>query len=82
MPGEWLSQGGIFPGGKIIGLGRKLPNSLNSAKLGPINLRGSGCNPRFPDDGLFQRGYTHHAVLTGWGVDGPSSFSRCAEPRV
>jgi polyferredoxin len=67
MPGEWISQGGIFPGGKKIGLGRKWPKQLKFGRLGSLNLRGAWLQSGgFLMIGLFSAMTLTTPALTGW----------------
>lgn len=67
MPGEWISQGGIFPGGKKIGLGRKWPKQLTLGKLGVLNLHGTWLQSAgFLMIGLFSAVTLTTPALTGW----------------
>jgi len=67
MPGEWISQGSIFPGGKKIGLGWKWPKQLKMGKRGALNLRGSWLQSAgFLTIGLFSATTLTTPSLTGW----------------
>lgn len=67
MPGEWLSQRGIFPGGKKLGLGRKWPKQRNLGRLGSLNLRGAWLQSGgFLMIGLFSAVTLTTPALTGW----------------
>lgn len=67
MPGEWLTQGGIFPGGKPFGLGRKWPKALKIGRLGALNLRGAWLqSAAFLVIGLFSAVTLTSPRLTGW----------------
>lgn len=67
MPGEWLTQGGIFPGGKKFGLGRKWPNTLKLGRLGTLDFRGAWLqSAAFLMIGLFSAVTLTSPRLTGW----------------
>ena len=62
MPGEWLAQGGIFPGGKRTGLGLRWPR-----KIGPLRLDGAWLQAGgFLIVGLFSAATLTTPVITGW----------------
>ena len=79
MPGEWLTQGGIFPGAdprKKFGLGLKWPR-----KLGPIPVRGAWLQAGgFLMVGLFSAVTLTTPRLTGWVLLGilALAFALCA----
>lgn len=63
MPGEWITQGSIFPaGGKRRGLGLKWPKSLGPLPTGGAWLQGFG----FLMIGLFSAVTLTSPRLTGW----------------
>ena len=67
MPGEWIAQGGIFPGGKKIGLGRKWPGRVRLGKFRTLNLRGTWLQSGgFLMIGLFSAVTLTTPALTGW----------------
>ena len=67
MPGEWIAQGGIFPGGKKFGLGLKWPKQVKLGPLGSLNLRGTWLQSGgFLMIGLFSAVTLTSPRLTGW----------------
>lgn len=71
MPGEWIAQGGIFPGGKKMGFGWKWPKHWKLGKLGSINLRGTWLQSGgFLMIGLFSAVTLTSPALTGWVLMG------------
>lgn len=66
MPGEWLSQGGIFPTGRKRGLGLRWPK-----KIGPIPTSGAWLQAfGFLAVGLFSAVTLTSPRLTGWVLVG------------
>lgn len=63
MPGEWLTQGSIFPGGRRrVGLGLKWPQRIGPLPTGGAWLQGAG----FLMIGLFSAVTLTSPRLTGW----------------